>query len=109
MRVSLPQLWCGGIRGFGPHALEVEPFQDVESLQQNRALGPEAWLMHFVAVERGASGSVDFGVKAGKVLQAEQPLIFSRERGDAFCDGAAVEQVSNGLQLLDTVSAAFLF
>ena len=74
--------------------LQIDPVQQIQHLQQRRALAPEATRGDFVSVVRRAQGRADLDAELCEIGGRQGPALRSVELGDALRRLAAVELVA---------------
>ena len=78
------------------HRLQVELLEDVQRLQQHRALAVEAVLVDGVAAVLGGRRLLDAGVELGEVVELERGAVLLQEGDHLLGDVALVEAVAGG-------------
>ena len=92
------------------HGLEVETFQQVQVLQHDRALAPEADFVYVHATIVGGKRLLDSGVKSGEVRFAQQASCLFAEFADAVGDRPAIKMSPHRLDAsLPTVTSSAMF
>src|SRR5437660_10760848 len=76
-----------------PAALELRPVEQVERLQQRRALAPGAAAIDVDVAEPRMNRRLDLGMVFGEILGAQEPAILLLEAHDRSGDVAAIEGV----------------
>ena len=79
-----------------PHRRQVEGLEDVERLQQHRALAREAVLVDGVAAVGRRRRLLDAGEVLGEVAGVERRLVLLQERHHLLGDVALVEAIAGG-------------
>ena len=76
-----------------PHGADVQPLQDVERLEQDRALDPGGQLVDVDALVGGADGLLEVDLPVGEIGEGVQTSLFLRAAHEFLGDVAAVEAV----------------
>ncbi len=90
------------------HTLQIEPFEDVERLEHDRSLGPEAGLVNRIAAIGRGPGLVRFGLGLCEIGVGDQTAVRFGEGRDPLGESTLVEVIMHRSYFRGAITASLL-